>query len=1264
MNLVSPSSQHQNLVSTAIQQHTQDHTQAQLQAAQQAAQQVAATAQSYRPLNVKDALSYLDQVKIQFQNQTDVYNNFLDIMKDFKSQSIDTPGVIERVSTLFRGHPKLIDGFNTFLPQGFAIECSTADPNTIIVTTPMGKTVRQDPGPIPYDPQQRPTSQMEYQYSHQPQAQYEMLGNGAQQAPYYRVQQQPAPQPLQQQQDVKQGSPAEFDQAINYVNKIKQRYANEPDIYKHFLENLQMYQKGIKPIDEVYREISVLFRDAPDLLEDFKLFMPETTGPVVEQPGSLQGPQMGEYNNYGQVYYDGKPPGHLGQPPSQGQSQPQSQQSAVQLPPVGSFQPPTFRQPVSQLPAKDKKKRWGSQQLSQPIASQKPYQMTQPYDEPPVSNLRATLQPRRRKDENPSLLPGVPEPVFPNTAESDLTDEITFFDKVKKTIANKQTYNEFLKFLRLYSSEVIDKDTLIEKVDGFLGGFPDLFDWFKSFVGWEEKPLHIENIAIKKQQLDLMMCKACGPSYRLLPKSQTFMPCSGRDEMCWEVLNDEWAGHPVWASEESGFIAHRKNQYEDILFRTEEERHEYDFYMEANLRTIQTLETIANRLANMTADEKAKFKLPPGLGHTSVTIYKKVIRKVYDKDKGFEVIEALHENPAVAVPVVLKRLKQKDEEWKRAHREWNKVWRELEQKAFYKSLDHLGLTFKQIDKKLLTNKQLVSEISTIRQEQVQKKLHPLMPIPKSQLDYKYKDYDVFMDVLQLVDCYLKNNQTYSQYDKEKVEGFLRSFIAKFFFLDSKFIDEAVKQRTGDDEKEVEKEESDDTDSVSAVTTLSQSKKRSRENDLLRDVLKKVKKPKKNDAEDESDSAASVQAAPQSEEAEEVERAQTNWITNDRPNVTYGDDRVEYNMFCNTQLYVFYRFLNTMYERLLEIKNLGPEVNKEIKSRRVTPFAKDLGLINDQLEEMNINIKGDDSYKEALALCAKVIEGSLDQNNFEETLRQGFRNKAFKLFTVDKVISGLLKHCHSIVNDSRCSEIVLLMEKDRNVSRTTARDQIIYRMQVRNLMSSDENMFKITFNKDLNETSITFLALDDTTIRDDSKTPEEKWNYYLTSYSMSHPTEGIDSGAILLPFLKSNVEEEEDEDEEIEGAANSKLKVKIDKETYRLVFEPGSFDVFVRESAFAPDSKRLSKESRLASLRDALIGEYGLGKELDEGEIEEAKKRFNVWQEQGPEAYVQSDGVGEHSVGETLSTGAETVISDTAPSQTDHTSAEADKGSEE
>ena len=41
--------------------------------------------------------------------------------------SIDTPGVITRVSKLFRGHPDLIVGFNTFLPPGYKIEVQSND---------------------------------------------------------------------------------------------------------------------------------------------------------------------------------------------------------------------------------------------------------------------------------------------------------------------------------------------------------------------------------------------------------------------------------------------------------------------------------------------------------------------------------------------------------------------------------------------------------------------------------------------------------------------------------------------------------------------------------------------------------------------------------------------------------------------------------------------------------------------------------------------------------------------------------------------------------------------------------------------------------------------------------------------------------------------------------------------------------------------------------------------------------------------------------
>ena len=73
-----------------------------------------------RELKVEDALLYLDQVKMECTPE--IYNKFLDIMKNFKAHEIDTPGVMQRVKRLFAGSTRLILGFNTFLPDGYKIE--------------------------------------------------------------------------------------------------------------------------------------------------------------------------------------------------------------------------------------------------------------------------------------------------------------------------------------------------------------------------------------------------------------------------------------------------------------------------------------------------------------------------------------------------------------------------------------------------------------------------------------------------------------------------------------------------------------------------------------------------------------------------------------------------------------------------------------------------------------------------------------------------------------------------------------------------------------------------------------------------------------------------------------------------------------------------------------------------------------------------------------------------------------------------------------
>jgi paired amphipathic helix protein Sin3a len=97
-------------------------------------------------------------------------------------------------------------------------------------------------------------------------------------------------------------------------------------------------------------------------------------------------------------------------------------------------------------------------------------------------------------------------------------EELDFFEKVKKAINYKPTYNEFLKVLNLFSQEIIDAQTLVERVGPFLERSPELFEWFKRFVKYEEYDVVI-NKPLDRPSLDLNSYKRCGNSYRLLPKN-------------------------------------------------------------------------------------------------------------------------------------------------------------------------------------------------------------------------------------------------------------------------------------------------------------------------------------------------------------------------------------------------------------------------------------------------------------------------------------------------------------------------------------------------------------------------------------------------------------------------------------------------------------------------------------------------------------------------------------------------------------------------
>ena len=103
---------------------------------------------------------------------------------------------------------------------------------------------------------------------------------------------------------------------------------------------MQTYQRESKPIQDVYAQVTQLFHSAPDLLEDFKQFLPETAAHAKAQASARIAMAEETSNIRGE-------PGYT----AAGLPQAQTPRPATKMPPMGQFDPPST--------SKDNKKRRG-----------------------------------------------------------------------------------------------------------------------------------------------------------------------------------------------------------------------------------------------------------------------------------------------------------------------------------------------------------------------------------------------------------------------------------------------------------------------------------------------------------------------------------------------------------------------------------------------------------------------------------------------------------------------------------------------------------------------------------------------------------------------------------------------------------------------------------------------------------------------------------------------------------------------------------------
>ncbi|XP_023639243.1 paired amphipathic helix protein Sin3-like 5, partial [Capsella rubella] len=73
---------------------------------------------------------------------------------------------------------------------------------------------------------------------------------------------------------IKDPSKITFSDANRFVGKVKARFQDEDRTCTSFLKTLELYRENNKTCLEVYNEVTTLFQNHVDLLEEFCLFLP------------------------------------------------------------------------------------------------------------------------------------------------------------------------------------------------------------------------------------------------------------------------------------------------------------------------------------------------------------------------------------------------------------------------------------------------------------------------------------------------------------------------------------------------------------------------------------------------------------------------------------------------------------------------------------------------------------------------------------------------------------------------------------------------------------------------------------------------------------------------------------------------------------------------------------------------------------------------------------------------------------------------------
>ena len=262
------------------------------------------------------------------------------------------------------------------------------------------------------------------------------------------------------------------------------------------------------------------------------------------------------------------------------------------------------------------------------------------------------------------------------------------------------------------------------------------------------------------------------------------------------------------------------------------------------------------------------------------------------------------------------------------------------------------------------------------------------------------------------------------------------------------------------------------------------------------------------------STSSLQAPAQSPSGSDIQPSQASppisMLQNAQPR---GEPQIRrFNFFCNTPYYCAIRLLHLLYSRLHSMKEaakaLGSTAAKDaLSNSSFTTHGRANPRFSNQ-EATNPTV----SYDNMLELCEKLFGGELDQPTFEDNVRGLFGNKAYEIFTIDKLLSALVKTVWSLIDSNREAysangDIFKLLVDDRRYPTTAQAQQITYRINSELAAGSDENLYRVEWMPRRHLLTFQLLGKDEV-LPEDEADLSKIWERYIESFINDEVTAGL------------------------------------------------------------------------------------------------------------------------------------------------------------